>query len=169
MSASTMNGHGRVPVRTILASIGLIVLAALALVLVYELRQVLVWIVVAAFFTVALYPVTGWVERRIGGHRVLATFVVFLLVVVVVAGLLTLFIVPVAREGAAFADQAPQLVRDARAGRGPIGGLLERTGALTWVQDNSSRIGAYATGLTTPAAGVLRGIATGIAGCCARR
>jgi predicted PurR-regulated permease PerM len=55
-------------------------------------------------------------------------------------------------------------VNDIQAGRGPIGRLLERTNALTWVQDHSDRLGAYVTGLTTPAAGVLRGIATGVAG-----
>jgi predicted PurR-regulated permease PerM len=164
MSASAVVSRRRVPVRTILATIGLVLLTALALLLVYELRQILVWIVVAGFFTVALYPVVNWVERHVGGHRTLATLLVFLLVIVILAGLLTLFIIPLAREGAAFAQHVPQLVNDARAGRGPLGRLLERTNALTWVQNNSARIGAYATGLTTPAAGVLRGIATGIAG-----
>jgi predicted PurR-regulated permease PerM len=164
MSASAVGSGRRVPIRTILATIGLVLLTALALLLVYELRQILVWVVVAGFFTVALYPVVNWVERQVRGRRTLATLLVFLLVIVIFAGLLTLFIIPLAREGAVFAQQVPELVNDARAGRGPLGRLLERTNALTWVQNNSARIGAYATGLTTPAAGVLRGIATGIAG-----
>jgi predicted PurR-regulated permease PerM len=154
-----------VPVRTILATIGFVLATAVALLLLYEVRRTLVWIVVAIFFTIALYPLTNWVERRLTRfHRTVATLVVFLVLVLVIAGLLTLFVVPLAREGGAFATQLPDLVAEARAGRGPVGNLLERTHALSWLENNQERIGAYVTGLTTPAAGVLRGVATGVAG-----
>lgn len=166
MPASALGG-GRppVPVRTILATIGLVLATGLTLLLVYDVRRTLVWIVVAVFFTIALYPLTNWVERRLTRfHRTLATLAVFLVVLVVVAGLVTLFAVPLAREGAAFATQLPDVVADARAGRGPIGDLLERTRVLTYVQNNQERITSFVTGLTTPAAGILRGVATGVAG-----
>jgi len=154
-----------VPVRTILATIGLVLATAVALLLLYEVRRTLIWIVVAVFFTIALYPLTNWVERRLTRfHRTVATLIVFLVVLIVIAGLLTLFVVPLAREGATFATQLPDLVTEARAGRGPVGNLLERTHALSWVENNQERIGAYVSGLTTPAAGVLRGVATGVAG-----
>lgn len=154
-----------VPVRTVLATIGLVLATAVALLLLYEVRRTLVWLVVAVFFTIALYPLTNWVERRLTRfHRTLATLVVFLVVLVVITGLVALFAVPLAREGASFATQLPDVVADARAGRGPIGNLLERTHVLTWVQDNQERISGFVTGLTTPAAGVLRGVATGVAG-----
>jgi predicted PurR-regulated permease PerM len=164
---STVLGEPRrpVPVRTILATIGLVLATAVALLLVYEIRRTLVWIVVAVFFTIALYPLTNWVERRLTRfHRTVATLLVFLVVLVVIAGLITLFAVPLAREGASFATQLPALVDDARAGRGPVGNLLERTHALSYVQNNQERISSFVTGLTTPAAGVLRGVATGVAG-----
>ena len=164
---STALGEPRrpVPVRTILATIGLVLATAVALLLLYEVRRTLVWLVVAIFFTIALYPLTNWVERRLTRlHRTIATLVVFLVVLVMIAGLITLFAVPLAREGASFATQLPSLVEDARAGRGPVGNLLERTHALTYVQNNQERISGFVTGLTTPAAGVLRGVATGIAG-----
>jgi predicted PurR-regulated permease PerM len=158
-------GQSRVPIRTIAAAIGMVLATALALLLVYEVRRILVWIVVALFFTIALYPVVGWLERRARWvPRSLATLVIFLLVLVVIAGLLTAFVVPLAQEGAAFVQQLPQLINDARAGRGPIGRLLERTGALNYMLQNQERIRGMATGLTTPAAGILRGIATGVAG-----
>jgi len=155
-----------VPVRTILATIGLVLATALLLYIVVETRRVLTWIVVGAFFAVALYPVVGWVQRRLlgGRRRALATFLVFLLVFVVLAALITAFAVPLAREGTRFAGQLPDLIDEARAGRGPVGNLLERTHALQYVQDNQDRIKEFATGLTTPAAGVLSGVATGIAG-----
>jgi predicted PurR-regulated permease PerM len=74
------------------------------------------------------------------------------------------FTVPLAREGTRFADDLPRLIDDARAGRGPVGHFLDRTNALQYVQDHQDQIKASASGLTTPATGVLRGIATGIAG-----
>jgi predicted PurR-regulated permease PerM len=155
-----------VPVRTILATIGLVLATALLLYIVMQTQRVLTWIVVGAFFAVALYPLVGWAERRLfrGRRRALATFLVFLVVFLALGGIIAAFVVPLAQEGARFAGQLPDLIDQARTGRGPVGHLLQRTHALQYVQDNQDRIKAFATGLTTPAAGVLRGIATGIAG-----
>jgi predicted PurR-regulated permease PerM len=155
-----------VPTRTILATIGLLLVTALLLYVVMETRQVLTWCVVGAFFAVALAPVVGWVQRRVfrGGRRSLATLLVFVVAFVLLAALVTAFAVPLAQEGTKIAGQLPGLVDDARNGRGPIGDLLERTNALQWVQDNQDKISAFAQGLTSPAAGVLGGIATGVTG-----
>jgi predicted PurR-regulated permease PerM len=155
-----------VPVRTILATIGLLLATALLIYLVIEVRQVLTWIVVGAFFAVALSPLVGWVQRRLlgGKRRALATFLVFLVVFVVLAALITAFAVPLVNEGTKLAGQLPQDVADARAGRGPIGDLLQRTHVLTWVQNNQEKISSFASGLTAPAAGVLSGVATAVTG-----
>jgi predicted PurR-regulated permease PerM len=83
---------------------------------------------------------------------------------VLLAALITAFAVPLTQEGTKVAGQLPGIVDDARNGRGPIGDLLERTNALQWVQDNQDKISNFAQGLTTPAAGVLGGIATGVTG-----
>ncbi len=154
-----------VPVRTIAVTIGMVLATALALLLLYEMRRILVWLVIAAFFTIALYPLVGWVERRITfRRRLLATLLVFLVVLVVIGGLATLFVVPLAREGAALATQLPQMLNDAQSGRGTVGRLLDRTHALTYLQQNQEKIRTFLTRLTTPAVGVLQGVATGIAG-----
>ena len=165
MPSSSTSGPVRVPVRTIATTIAMVLATVILLLILREVSRVMVWIIVAAFFSVALYPVVGWVERRVaGGRRSLATLLVFLLVLVVLGGLITAFAVPLTKEGTAFAAQFPQQVNDARAGRGPVGGFLERTHALTYIQNNQDRIKAFASGLTTPAAGVLQGVATGVAG-----
>jgi predicted PurR-regulated permease PerM len=155
-----------VPVRTILATIGLLLATALLIYMVLQIRQVLTWIVVGAFFAVALYPVVGWVQRRMlgGKRRALATFLVFLLVFVLLSALIAAFAVPLVNEGSKLAGQLPGLIDDARSGRGPIGDLLERTNALQWVQDNQDKISKFASGLTAPAASIASGFATGIAG-----
>jgi predicted PurR-regulated permease PerM len=155
----------RVPVRTIAATIGMVLATVLLLLVLRDVQRIVVWIIVGAFFAIALYPVVGWVDRHVtGGRRALSTLLVFVLVLVVLGGLVTAFAVPLAREGTAFAGQVPQLVSDARAGRGPVGDFLQKTNALHYVQQNQDRIKAFASGLTTPAAGVLSGVATGIAG-----
>ena len=162
----TGRSRAPVPVRTILATIGLVLAAALALYLVVETRRVLTWMVVAAFFAVALYPPAAWVQRRVLGNRwrALATFLVFLVVLLGLGGLVTAFAFPLVQEGTKFAAQLPELIDQARAGQGPVGRLLERTNALDWVQDNQDGIDSFVSGLTAPAAGVLRSVATGIAG-----
>ena len=165
MSLSPSRTREHVPVRTIAASIGMVLATVVVLFLIVEVRRTLMWLVVAAFFSVALYPVVNWVQRRLTCcRRSVATLVVFLVVFLVLGGLIAAFAVPLARQGTTFADQLPQLLNDAKAGRGPVGSLLDRTNALQYVQQNQARIRSMASGLTTPAAGVLRGVATGIAG-----
>jgi predicted PurR-regulated permease PerM len=106
-----------VPVRTITTAIGMVLATALLLLVLHEVSRVLVWIIVAAFFAIAIYPVVDWVQRRVTrGRRSLATLLVFVLVLVVLAALVAAFVVPLTREGVAFAGQLPQLLADARAG-----------------------------------------------------
>jgi predicted PurR-regulated permease PerM len=164
MQISGGRAADRVPVRTILATIGFVLATVALLWVVVEVRRVLTWIIVAAFFAVALTPLVDRVQRRLVHRRSVATLLVFLVVLAVLGGLIAAFVVPIAQEGTQLAGQLPQLVEDARNGRGPIGGLLDRTNALQYVQQHQAQIRSFATGLTTPAAGVLRGIATGVAG-----
>jgi predicted PurR-regulated permease PerM len=165
-SLSAGQGRQQVPVRTILATIGLVLATAVALYLVVQTRRVLTWMVIAAFFAVALYPLAAWVQRWMLGGRwpALATFLVFLVVLLGLIGLVTALAVPLVRQATRFAGHLPELIDQARAGQGPVGRLLERTNALRWVQDNQDRINSFVSGLTAPAAGVLRGVASGITG-----
>ena len=161
---TSQTARDRVPVRTILAAIGLVLATAALLLLIRAVERVLVWIIIAAFFAVAVYPVVNWIERRLPWcRRSLATLMVYLLLVVAMAGLVTLFAVPLAREGVALAHQLPQLINDARAGRGPVGHLLERTRVLGYLQQNEARIRGFVTGLGAPALGFLKSAATPVA------
>jgi predicted PurR-regulated permease PerM len=143
----------------------MVVAALLLLLVVREVSRVLVWIIVAIFFAVALNPVVSWFDQRVThGRRALSTLLVFLLLVVILGGLITAFAVPLAKEGTAFAGQLPSILEDAKAGRGPIGHFLDQTNALKLIQDHQDQIQHYASGLTTPAVGVLSGVATTLAG-----
>ncbi len=164
-SPSPRRSKHEVPVRAIAIAIGMVLLTGLSLLFIYEVRRILVWLVVALLATVAIYPLVGWVQRHLTrSHRLLATLLVFLVVLVLIAGLVTLFAIPLAREGALFVQQFPHLLEESKAGRGVIGGLLNRTGALVYIQENQELIRAYASGLTTRAARVLQSVAAGVAG-----
>ena len=81
-------------VRIIATVIAMVLLTALALLLVYTTRQVLVWMIIAVFFTVALAPVVDWIQRRLSRcSRIVGTIAVYALVLVALGGLITLFAV----------------------------------------------------------------------------
>jgi predicted PurR-regulated permease PerM len=151
--------------RSTLTVIGLVLLTLLGLFLMYETSRVLIWMLIAAFFATALHPLVNWLERHVAWcKRWLSTLIVFIVVFAVLAGLMTLFVVPLVREGAQFADQAPKLIEDARAGRGPVGGLLERFHVVNWVQQHRAQIQGYVGGLSGTTVAVVRGAATTVAG-----
>jgi predicted PurR-regulated permease PerM len=155
--------YTRVPVRTILATIGLVLATVVAVRFVMQVEQVLVWMAIALLFTVALYPPVNWLQRRMTWcPRALATLVVFLVVAIALGGLLTAFAVPLATQGSQLAAQLPQIIADARLGRGPVGDLLQRTNALQLLENNEARIREFASGLGTPVLNLLRGVGTGI-------
>ena len=165
-SPSTFRDRRPVPVRTMLVAIGLVLATALLLYIILQVTQVLTWLVIAVFFGVALAPVVGWVQRRLlgGKRRALATFLVFIVVFAVLAALVTAFVVPLVGEGTKVATALPDQIAAAKAGRGPVGDLLQRTHALEWVQNNQGKIKSFASGLTAPAASIVSGVATGLVG-----
>jgi predicted PurR-regulated permease PerM len=155
----------RTVARCTLVVIGIALATWLVLQLAYATRQVLTWIVIAAFFAVALHPAVTWVERRVSWvRRWLATLLVYLVATAVIGGLVAVFVVPLVREGTQFADKLPQLVADVRAGRGPIGGLAVRFHVLNYIQTHSEQLRGYVSGLGATTLTALRTAITGVAG-----
>ena len=146
--------------------IALVLATGAGLWVLFRAERVIVWIIIAAFFAVALDPAVNWVQRRMlgGRRRSIATILVFLVGVVVLLGIVAVFSIPLAREGSSFAKQLPGLIDDARAGNGVVGRLLQRTHALSYLREHEAQIKSAASSLTTPAVGILRGVATGVAG-----
>jgi predicted PurR-regulated permease PerM len=155
---TTRDPRSRVPVRTIAATIAMVLLTAVVLLLGWEVRRVLTWIVVAALLAVVLGPLVDLTQRRLHLRRALATLVVFLVALVALAGILTVFIRPLASEGPQFIDRVPGYLQQARTGRGPIGRLVQRYDLDEYLQRNQARLREGANRLTTPALGVLRSI-----------
>ena len=129
-----LNSQSWVPVRTIAATIAMVLLTAVVLLLGWEVRRVLTWIVVAALLAVILGPLVDLTQRRLHLRRALAT------------------------EGPQFIDRVPGYVQQARTGRGPVGRLVQRYNLDEYLQRNQARLREGANRLTTPALGVLRSI-----------
>ncbi|MDX6222998.1 MAG: hypothetical protein QOD91_2052 [Frankiales bacterium] len=156
----------RVPVRTIAAVIGMVLATLIAVFLVIQVQRVLIWIGVAIFFAVLLSPVTALAQRRLHLNRATATFVVFLGSVLVIAGIVTVLVRPVATQGADLVKSAPTVVEQAAAGRGPVGDLLTRLHVQKYVTDYVASHPDLTTSnsqLAQFAPAVIRGVANGIA------
>jgi predicted PurR-regulated permease PerM len=169
-SANRQDGHRpapqpeRIPVRTIGVTIGMVLATAAALLMAWEVRLALTWIVVAALLSVILAPVTDLVERRLHLPRSLATLLVFLLGLLLLAGVVTVLVRPITREGPQFVDRAPTYVAQAEAGKGPVGHLLKRYRLADYLARNQARLREAGSGLTTPALTVVHSVFTTIVG-----
>ena len=115
-----------VPWRTIWATIASVVLTLAAIAVVQSISRVLIWIVIAGFFAIVLSPPVDFLEQRVKVRRSVATVLVFLTVLGAVGGLMYAFITPIVDQSQQFADNFPRYVEEAKAGRGPLGGLVKR-------------------------------------------
>ncbi|AEV83533.1 hypothetical protein ACWT_2908 [Actinoplanes sp. SE50] len=157
-------GYGVLARRTLVV-LGVTLSTLAVLYLAHEVRRVLTWILIAAFFAVALHPAVNWMTRRVTFcRRWLATLLVFVAALALLAGLVTVFVAPLAREGSQVMANLPGLLDDARHGRGPAGPLLERFHVVEYARANAGRFREYASGLGAPTLAFLRSVATGIAG-----
>jgi predicted PurR-regulated permease PerM len=131
-----------VPVRTMLVGIGLVVATYLTLRAIVLLAHIETLLVVAAFFAVVITPVVDIVKKRFHVSRGLATAIVFILGIGMVAGLLYSFIRPLVDEASKFADNFPSYVSEAREGRGPAGDLVKRYNLDERIRDAQADIEA---------------------------
>jgi predicted PurR-regulated permease PerM len=135
---------------TTLVVIGLLDLNALLLVLLWVLRKIILYAVIAFFIALLLTPPTRFLKRRGLSHGV-ATTLVFLIGLVVFAGLVYLFASPLVTAGVHFGHEIPDLVRNARKGRGPLGRLVYRLHLQKYLSEGSSQITKQLTKVLKPA------------------
>ena len=77
-------------------------------------------------------------------------------------GVVTVFIRPIAKEGPQFIDKAPAYV--AQAGKGPVGSLIKRYKLAEYVSRNQARLREAGSRLTTLALAVVRSVFATIVG-----
>ena len=113
-----------IPLGTIVVSVVTIILlldlnAALILGL-WVLRTIVVYVIIAFFFTLLVTPAARFLRHHGMSHGG-ATVLVFLLGALVLGGLVYLFTEPLVTAAVHFGTQIPHLVNEAKKGRGPLG------------------------------------------------
>jgi predicted PurR-regulated permease PerM len=156
------NTDERSVARRTLIVIGLVLATMIALVLIWTAREVLTWVIVAAFFAVALDPLVDRVQRRLVRNRSTATLLVFFATFLVLCGIGALIVVPLVDDLTRFAEHAPDLLRETRAGRGPLGALLQRFHVQQYAESHADQIRTYLSRLSQPTIGFARAAAQGV-------
>jgi predicted PurR-regulated permease PerM len=109
--------------RAILVVLGVVVASAVVLWVVWAARSVIVWALIAVFLAMALNPAVDWVMRKGIRRRGLAVGLVYVVTLLVIAGISATFIPTLINEVNDFADAIPGYVDDLTKGEGKLGWL----------------------------------------------
>ena len=133
--------------------------AVLALIFVYLAMEAISWVLVAAFFAMALNPAVGALERR-GVGRGRAAAIVFVVAFAALGLLGFLVIPPLVTATTDFVEALPDYLRDLDAERGPLAFLEQRFHLGEQLVDIYERGGIAALlGLESPGASTARAAA----------
>jgi predicted PurR-regulated permease PerM len=151
-----------VTVRDVLVVVGVLLAISLALFLLYELRRVLVWLVLAIFFAAVLTPFVDRVERSVR-RRGVAVAIVMVTITLLLGGIVFAFARPVIDQSVEFAENLPDTidrVRDAPL----ITDLRERLNIDSRVGSVGSDLPNQLLGLSGPLLSVFASIGQAIVG-----
>ena len=153
----------QVPIRTILAVIGIVLAAVAGIELILALQRVIGLIFISGFLAMVLSPaVSGLV--RIGIRRGLATALVFLFGFAIFGGLGYLFIHPLYREAVRLANGLPDLLAKTEAGKGPLGNLISKYHLQKTAAQEIPKIRHWMSHLGGPALSLAQQIVAGLGG-----
>ena len=142
-----------VPLRTILTVDLVVIVTWVMYRLIGRLREVILWVLIAAFIALVLNPAVVALERH-RFRRGAAVGVVFAVAVGVFGGLLALFGYPLVNSLTHVAERLPTMVDQVQRGHGWLAHTLKRFGLLQWVQKNAPRLKQAAHNLGKPALSV---------------
>jgi predicted PurR-regulated permease PerM len=145
-----------IPLRAILVTVGVVVVAFLAGKIIDRLRGVLILLVVAGFVALLLNPLVVALGRWLG-RRGIAVAVVTLLAVCAFAGLAVAFGYPLVNGISHFANDLPVYVSRAQQGKGWIGHLVTKYHLQAWVVKNAPKLAGYGRDLASPALSLGKG------------
>ena len=136
-----------VPWRTIIATVGVVVIALATIALLAITLRILIWIVIAGFFAIVLAPAVARVQARTGGRRALATAIVMFSSAILVIGMLTVLALPVRSQAISAATDLPGTIDAAAEGQGPVGESVQRLHLQSFVRDHQADIEEWADDL----------------------
>ncbi len=129
-----------VPWRSLIGGVLVVLTTIIVVDLVMLAERVLLLVLLAGFMAVVLAPPVRHVQARLHARRGLAVGLVMVTTVVVVAGMMTLFILPVRAQLGAVITDLPGAVQDAQKGRGPVGDLVSRLRLQQLVDQNQESL-----------------------------
>jgi predicted PurR-regulated permease PerM len=135
---------------TVVVVIGLLDLNAALILGLWVLRSIVLYVVIAFFFTLLMTPATRFLRKRGLSHGS-ATLLVFVVGALALIGLVYLFTEPLVTAARHFGEQVPTLVREAKKGHGPLGRLLYRLHLQKYLSEGSTKITSQITKVLTPA------------------
>jgi len=147
----------RVPLRAILVTVAVVIVAYSAAKLVYRLRDIILLMVVAGFVALILNPVVLAVQRSPIRRRGGAVAVVTLCGLLAFAGLAVAFGVPLSDGITHLARGLPSYVSQAEHGKGWLGHLVRKYHVQAWVRSNAPRLASLGKGLAKPAISLGKG------------
>ncbi len=111
--------------RTIFAIVGILLLVAVVLWILWVARHVLTWVLISLFLALALNPLVDWLQRHGVHRRGAAVAIAYLVALGAVAGLAALFVPTLVDQVNNFAHKVPDYIHELTKGKGRFG-FLER-------------------------------------------
>lgn len=151
--------------RTILRILGMVTLFVVAIWLIIVLKRQITWIVIAAFFAVALNPAVNFLKKFLPrkSRGAAAAIVVFGSAAVVVL-LIAAFVPSLIGQTVSLVNNFPAFLRDLDSSKAPFAELLRRYQVVGYVQQHQAQITGSLSGLGQPLLGAARGILGGLIG-----
>ena len=143
-----------IPLRTIVVTVAVVIFlvdvnAAVILGL-WVLRTLVVYAVIAFFFTLLMTPAMRFLRRHGMSHGG-ATVTVFLVGALILIGLVYLFTEPLVTAAIHFGKEIPSLIKEAKKGHGPLGRLVFRLHLQKYLSEGSTKLTEQITKVLKPA------------------
>ncbi len=149
-----------VPLRTITATVALVVIVYLAAKVLYRLRDVIMLMVIAGFIALVLNPQVAALQKWGVHRRGVAVAIVTAWAVAIFAGLAVAFGYPLVNGLTHFANSLPAYLSKAENGRGWVGHIVRHYHLESWVKRNSPKLVSFAESLGRPALALGKGAAS---------
>ena len=145
-----------IPLRAILVTVAVVVLAFLAGKIVDRLRGVILLLVVAGFIALLLNPLVVILQRWFG-RRGIAVTIVTALALTAFAGLAAAFGYPLVNGIVNFSNALPGYVSQVQTGHHWLGHLVTKYHLQAWAAQNAPKLASYGRDLAQPALSLGKG------------
>ena len=150
--------------KTILRILGIVLVVAVSLEVIWISRHVIAWILIALFLALALDPLVGSIQRRMHVNRASAIGIAYIVVLAIVVAIGATFVPKLVDEVNGFAQATPGYVHDLTHGRGRLGFLERKYHIVEKVRQQVQNGGASRVlGLSGAALSVTKSVITAIA------